>query len=83
MKKIKEAKKIIIDVRRPDEFAKGHAEGTLNIPLNEMQDRLVEIKKIKPTVMVVCGGGSRHVKAYELLKANGIKVEKGGSWKDH
>ena len=47
-----------------------------------MQDRLGEIKKIKPPVMVVCGGGSRHVKAYELLKANGIEVEKGGSWKD-
>ncbi|HEY5390598.1 MAG TPA: rhodanese-like domain-containing protein [Hanamia sp.] len=82
MKKIKEAKKIIIDVRRPDEFAKGHAEGTVNIPLNEIPDRLAEIKKIKPPVMVVCGGGSRHVKAYELLKANGIEVEKGGSWKD-
>ena len=82
MKKIKEVKKTIIDVRRPDEFAKGHAEGTVNIPLNEIQERLAEIKKIKPPLMVVCGGGTRHVKAFELLKANGIEAEKGGSWKD-
>jgi len=30
----------------------------------------------------VCGGGTRHVKAFDLLKANGIISEKGGSWKD-
>ena len=71
----------IIDVRRADEFAKGHAEGSINIPLQEIPDRLNEIKKIKFPLIVVCGGGARHVKAFELLKANGIKSEKGGSWK--
>lgn len=72
----------IIDVRRADEFAKGHAEGSINIPLQEIPGRLNEIKKIKSPLIVVCGGGTRHVKAFELLKANGIKSEKGGNWKN-
>ena len=81
MSKNKRVKKII-DVRRPDEFEKGHMNGSINIPLQEMGERLDEIKKIKEPIVVVCGGGTRHVKAFELLKANGIKSEKGGSWKD-
>jgi hypothetical protein len=31
--------------------------------------------------VLVCGGGTRHVKAFELLKENGIDSHKGGSWK--
>ena len=76
------SKKMVIDVRRPEEFAKGHANGSINIPLNEIPDRLGEIKKTKHPLVVVCGGGKRHVKAFELLQENGIDSEKGGSWKD-
>jgi phage shock protein E len=82
MKKSKEIKKTVIDVRMPDEFAKGHAKKSINIPLNDIPDRLDEIKKLKMPVVVVCGGGSRHLKAFELLSENGIEAEKGGSWKD-
>lgn len=82
MKKNNQPEKIIIDVRRPDEFAKNHASGSINIPLQEMPDRLDEIKKIAKPIVVVCGGGTRHVKAFELLKENGIKSEKGGGWKE-
>jgi len=78
----KEPKRSIIDVRRPDEFAKGHAEGSVNIPLQEIPERLNELKKIKVPIVVVCGGGTRHIKAFDLLKANGIDSKKGGSWKD-
>jgi phage shock protein E len=75
MKRIKESQKLVIDVRRPDEFKKGHADGSINIPLQEM-------KKINQPIILVCGGGTRHVKAFDLLKANGIVSEKGGGWKD-
>ena len=47
-----------------------------------MAERLDEIKKIKSPIVVVCGGGTRHVKAFELLKENGIQSEKGGGWKN-
>jgi len=39
MKNNKQARKII-DVRRPDEFAKGHAKNSINIPLQELGKRL-------------------------------------------
>ncbi len=82
MKKNKHPKKIVIDVRRPDEFKKEHAKGSINIPLQEMEQRLGEIKKIKQPIVVVCGGGTRNVKAYELLKSHGIESEPGGGWKE-
>jgi rhodanese-related sulfurtransferase len=82
MKKKKFAGKTIIDVRRPDEFKNGHAKGSINIPLQDMEHHLQKIKNIKEPVVLVCGGGTRHIKAYELLKTHGIETEKGGSWKD-
>jgi phage shock protein E len=82
MKKKNQAKKIIIDVRRPEEFDKGHAKESINIPLQEIESRLDEIKDISGQVVLVCGGGTRHIKAFELLKSKGIETEKGGSWKD-
>lgn len=82
MKKNKSSHKVVIDVRRPDEFAKGHAKDSINIPFQEMEGQLKEIKKIKEPIVLVCGGGTRHIKAFELLKNNGISTEKGGSWEE-
>lgn len=82
MKKNSRPKKIVIDVRRPDEFKKEHAKGSINIPLQEMEQRLGEIKEITQPIVVVCGGGTRNVKAFELLKSHGIESEKGGGWRD-
>ncbi|MEO6135161.1 MAG: rhodanese-like domain-containing protein [Ginsengibacter sp.] len=74
---------IIIDVRNPVDFEKGHAPESINIPLPEMESKLDEIKKLKDPVIVVCGGGTRNKKAHELLKEHGIKSTAGGSWKDY
>lgn len=82
MKSKRVPKKLVIDVRRRAEFAKGHAAGSINIPLDEMPARLNEIRKMKQPPVLVCGGGTRHVKAFELLKENGIESQKGGSWKN-
>ena len=81
MKK-KESKPQIIDVRRPDEYAKAHGENSINIPLNEMEERLEEIKNIDAPIVVVCGGGTRNKKAHELLTSLGVKSEAGGGWKE-
>jgi len=40
MKSKRVSKKLVIDVRRPAEFAEGHAAGSINIPLDEMPARL-------------------------------------------
>jgi rhodanese-related sulfurtransferase len=77
----KNVTKKIIDVRRPEEFEKGHAKGSINIPFQEIEKRLEEIKEITQPIVVVCGGGTRNVKAFELLKSLGVQSEAGGSWK--
>jgi rhodanese-related sulfurtransferase len=77
----KNVTKKIIDVRRPEEFEKGHAKGSINIPFQEIEKRLEEIKEITQPIVVVCGGGTRNVKAFELLKSLGVESEAGGSWK--
>jgi rhodanese-related sulfurtransferase len=74
-------KPTIIDVRNADEFEKGHAKNSINIPFQEMEERLDEVKKIKTPIICVCGGGTRNIKASTLLKSHGIEGEAGGSWK--
>ncbi len=76
-------KPVIIDVRNPDQFASGHAAGSINIPLPELESRISELKKMKAPIVCVCGGGTRNGKAHELLKQHGLDSEAGGSWKKY
>jgi len=41
----------IIDVRTPQEFAAGHVEGSINIPLQELPQR---IEEIRPSARLSC-----------------------------
>ncbi|MUV39659.1 Hydroxyacylglutathione hydrolase [Lentibacillus sp. JNUCC-1] len=70
----------LIDVREPQEFEKGHILGARNIPLTQMKQRLVELRKDKP-VYLYCQGGSRSARAAQLLRKKGyqdINQLKGG-----
>jgi len=63
----------LIDVRNPDEFDKGHVKGAVNIPLDEIADRLSSLKK-DITYIVYCNTGSRAEMAYSQLVNHGIKA---------
>lgn len=63
----------LIDVREPDEFAVGHAEGAINIPLGSIPQRVSEIKKMSTPIVVYCRSGMRSANAMGFLKAQGIK----------
>ncbi|WP_217586688.1 rhodanese-like domain-containing protein [Lentibacillus saliphilus] len=70
----------LIDVREPQEFERGHILGARNIPLTQMKQRLVELRKDKP-VYLYCQSGSRSARAAELLRKKGytnINHLKGG-----
>lgn len=70
----------LIDVREPQEFDKGHILGARNIPVTQMKNRLVEIRKDKP-VYLYCQSGSRSARAAQLLHKKGyqdISQLKGG-----
>jgi len=66
-------KLVVIDVRKPTEFADGHIKGAINIPLNEMTDPgSMALIKEDDNLYVHCGGGYRSVIASSLLKRQGI-----------
>lgn len=70
----------LIDVREPQEFKNGHILGARNIPVTQMKQRLIEIRKDKP-VYLYCASGARSQRAAQLLKKQGyedINQLKGG-----
>ena len=72
----------LIDVRTPEEFSAGSVPNAINIPLNEIVDRLDEIVGLQP-ILVFCAAGVRSQKAIDFLMANGVnQVENGGGWLD-
>jgi len=73
----------IIDVRTPEEYALGHAKNSMNIPLQELQEHIEDLKKIHGKIVVCCASGIRSSKAYRILQQNGFeKISNGGSWID-
>ncbi len=79
-KALKEAGAIIIDVRSPQEFDRGHIKGSKNIPVNIIQREVNALKKLNKPVITVCHSGARSGIAKSVLKAAGIEVYNGGSW---
>ncbi|MFC7320857.1 rhodanese-like domain-containing protein [Halobacillus campisalis] len=60
----------LIDVREPKEFDGGHILGARNIPLSQMRNRLIEIRKDKP-VYLYCQSGARSTRAALMLNKKG------------
>jgi glyoxylase-like metal-dependent hydrolase (beta-lactamase superfamily II)/rhodanese-related sulfurtransferase len=64
---------VVLDVRKPAEFADGHVKDARNIPLDELIDpaAMAQIED-EQNVYVHCAGGYRSVIAVSLLKRQGI-----------
>jgi len=63
----------LLDVRTPIEFSTGHFPGAVNIEVDELRQRIGEIKVSKDTpVYVNCQVGLRAYIAIRILKANGF-----------
>lgn len=60
----------IIDVRRRDEFKKGHLRKAKNIPINGFKDRLNKIPRNRD-VLVYCDTGGRSIRAVRYLEVSG------------
>jgi hydroxyacylglutathione hydrolase len=58
---------LIVDVRAPREWQKSHIEGSVNIPLNHLGERIAEVPAGRP-VLVHCAGGYRSSIAAGLLQ---------------
>ncbi len=63
----------LLDVRTEGEFAAGHLEGALNVPVHELPASLKKVGPKDRPVVVYCASGARSAVAARLLRANGWK----------
>lgn len=77
---IKENQCTIVDVRSPGEFMGGNVAGSINVPLQEIQQRLEEIKSLKTPLVLCCASGNRSGVAKQFLSQQGVECYNGGSW---
>lgn len=61
----------VLDVRGRSEWAEGHLEGAVHIPLPELQARLDEVPQ-HGTIVVQCAAGGRSAIAASVLRAAGM-----------
>jgi phage shock protein E len=70
----------IVDVRSEEEFAYGHKDGSINIPLDLLKSKMKELDNTKP-IILCCASGARSAMAKSTLMANGFKdVHNAGTW---
>ena len=62
---------LILDIRNPREWSEKHIPGSVNIPLNHLQDRLAEVPRDR-RIAVHCAGGYRSSAAASILHHHGI-----------
>lgn len=74
-KKMIEAGVTVVDVREPDEFASGHIQGSVNVPLSTFTPgmSLKAIPNVDDKVLVICRSGVRAEKASRILVESGYK----------
>ena len=74
---------IVLDVRTPEEFAKGHIPGAINIPHDQLEERLAEVEDYREGELVVhCQSGRRAAFAEEVLRDAGFEnvLDLEGHW---
>jgi len=62
---------ILLDTRTPFEYMRGRADGFINIPLDDLRERLGELDKTKK-IYVMCQSGLRSYLATRILAQNGF-----------
>ena len=62
----------LLDTRTVGEYSRGHIDGFINIPVDELRERLGEIDRGKP-VYVICQSGLRSYIACCILAGNGFE----------
>ncbi len=73
---------LLVDVRQPEEFAAGTANGAINIPLGVLPAQLSRFEG-KKHIIVFCRSGNRSETARLILESKGIgNVVNGGSLDD-
>ncbi len=70
----------VVDVRTHREFMGGHVADSVNFPLNDIPEKMEELKQLQPPLILCCASGNRSRDAHQFLSQNGIECYNGGSW---
>ena len=71
----------IIDVRTISEFSSGHVKGSINIPLDQIPNKIQSLKKMSRPLIMCCRSGMRSGSATQFLTKEGFdEVYNGGAW---
>jgi phage shock protein E len=62
---------LLLDVRTPAEFAEKHLPGAVNIPVQELEQRVAEVGAKDRPVVLYCRTGNRSARAARMLKEAG------------
>lgn len=72
---------VILDVRSTGEYASGHINGSINIPVDRLSSNLSQLKDKSKPIITCCASGMRSASAKSILKSNGYtQVHNGGGW---
>ena len=69
---------LIVDVRTPEEFRTGAYPGAINIPLDELQMRIIELGSKTRDITLYCASGARSAYAQKGLQQMGFSNVKNG-----
>lgn len=64
---------IIVDVREPELFARGHIPNAINIPYDTAKKRILKELSPNDTIVFVCHGGPMGDELGEILTSNNYK----------
>jgi rhodanese-related sulfurtransferase len=72
---------VILDVRTKGEFAGGHIRGSVNIPVDQLNNNTNRFTDKNKVIITCCASGNRSGLAKNILKGKGYtQVYNGGGW---
>jgi hydroxyacylglutathione hydrolase len=63
---------VLLDVREPEEFARGHVANAINLPQADLATRLDELPRDRP-IMTICQAGMRSLRSAQFLRQQGFE----------
>ncbi len=74
LKRLQSRDILLLDVRTPAEFAAGHIANAINIPHDELANRVGELlRNQNMEIAIYCRSGRRSIQALTLLQAQGFR----------